>query len=86
LISKNLRRQESLENSADVNLDILQQNLTKSELTPRKEAILSTVVATSSSSPLSLQSIFSNPPSATVTLAVILMLPTVPFILVNMAN
>jgi len=54
LISKTLRRQEILEDSADLNLDILQQNLTKYELTTRKAVVLSTVVAASSSSPSSL--------------------------------
>jgi len=86
LISKNLRRQESLENSADLNLDILQKNLTKSELTPVKENVLSTVAAASHSSLSSPQSIFPTPQSTTLISAVIPVLPAVPFIPENMAN
>jgi len=82
----NIRRQESLENSIDLNFDTPQQNSIQTELTPRKAAILSTIAAVSSSSTLSLQSIFSTPPSTPFTSVVILVLPTVSFIPANMAN
>jgi len=92
LISKSHRSGESQENSVDLNFDTLQQKLTQSELTLEKAAILSSIAAASSSSPLSLHNFFSTPPSTThistiiPILPIVAVLPDVPFIPANMAN
>jgi len=81
-----LRSQESQEHSAISPLDEHLQNPIQSKLTSGKTPTHSAIVVASSSSPSTLQAIFSTPPSTTYISTVIPALPTVTLISMNMAN
>ena len=92
LISKARRKQENPEKFADSDPETFQQNLTTSEFTPGRAALLSINTTASPSSSSTPQSILSTPLSSAHisttfrVVSAVLLLPLVPFISVNMAN